>query len=76
MLELVLTLDKDALLLMVKLLIEAFKLSRPSPGEMAAISGLRSSTTLVLVRQVGDGIWQGWAGGSALDEATVVRRPF
>ncbi len=47
-----------------------------TPGEIEEISGLRSSTPLAPVRQVGDGTWQGGAAGSALDAVTVVSSPF
>ena len=74
------------LLLTFKLLMDAFKLSRgrESPGEIDVISGLKSSTMLLLLlRQVGEAIWQGGGGGggggatcSWRDDVTVARRPF
>lgn len=47
------------LLLMTILLMDEFKLSIANPGEIAEISGLRSSTPFELLRQVGDETWQG-----------------
>jgi hypothetical protein len=49
----------EVLLLMAKLPMDVFKLSRVNPGEMAETSRLRSSMILALLRQVGEDTWQG-----------------